>query len=94
MENNHVPDGFEQMLSRCLIVNNQLANLVLDLGAKLHPEGYRDAIERVKRGQLIPQIVLRPGVLIVSLIDAQTGESGGELFRYSMPALEARGVPN
>lgn len=94
MHANSVPDGFEQTLSRYLITTDLVVNLILDLGAKSHPEKYATAIAHVKSGQLVPHVVLYPGTLIVSLIDAQSGKSGGEFFRYSIPALEARGVPN
>lgn len=94
MPNNPMPAGFDQTLTNYLIATAGVADFILTAGAAREPEKYAKAADLVKSGRLIPQVALQPGLLILSLIDTQTGKSVGDIFQYSSPALEARGVPN
>lgn len=94
MHANPLPAGFDQLLSNYLITTSQAVEAILAVGVAREPERYTKAAELVKIGRLIPQVVSQPGALSISLIDASTGKSIGEVFHYSAPALEACGVPN
>lgn len=88
---NYMPAGFEQMLSAFLMGTDQIVDAVLRVAAVREPERYADAVGLVKIGRLFPRIEAQPGALKISLIDAETGESIGDIFQYTAPALEARG---
>lgn len=90
----YMPARFEQMLTAYLIGTDQIVGVVLEVAAVREPEKYRDAVDLVKIGRLFPRIEAQPGALRIALIDAQTGESIGDIFQYSAPALEARGAAN
>ena len=88
---NYMPAEFAPMLNKFLMGTDQMVDVVLGVAAVREPEKYRDMKDLVKAGRVIPQTVVRGGLLEISLIDAETGANIGEVFRFVSPALDARG---
>lgn len=91
---NYLPANFNEMLVTFLDAAERMAGAVVAVAGVREPEKYRDCVDLVQAGRLIPRIVSQPGVLVISLIDTSTGESVGDIFQYTAPALAARGFAN
>lgn len=89
---NYLPDGFNSCLVNFVATSSALAEMVLSVAAVREPEKYRDAVDLVKAGRLVPLILARGGTMEVSLLDAATHANIGVVFQYNVPVLEARGV--
>lgn len=94
MQANPTGIDLEQVLPDYLATTDRIAELVLAAAVERDSDRYEDAAHLVKIGRLAPQVLMRPGRLVISLIDTETGKSIGNIFAYSAPALGACGVPN
>ena len=88
MNTQNLPEGFAQTAANYLATTSKLVDVILAFA----PERYENAKSLLAEGRLIPQIQSMPGMLTVSLIDVRTGESIGDVFSYSAPALLACGT--
>jgi len=91
---NYIPKGFDDLMANYLIGSAAVVEAVVMVAVNREPERYAEVAELLKRGRLTPRILSQPDFLRIALIDIETGESIGDIFQYTAPALVASGAIN